>query len=60
MQVQRVGSPEAAIAAREILIDTRAKLYGLLASDAGSGGDMPADDVLADDGPADDVPADRA
>ena len=34
MQVQRVGTPEAAIGAREILIDTRAKLYGLLASDA--------------------------
>ena len=41
MQVQRVGTPEAAIAAREILIDTRAKLYGLLASDAGSGGYVP-------------------
>ena len=31
MQVQRVGSPNAAIAAQEILLDTRAKLYGLLA-----------------------------
>ena len=37
MQVQRVGSPEAAIAAQEILIDTRAKLYGLLASDGRPG-----------------------
>ena len=43
MQVQRVGTPEAAIGAREILIDTRAKLYGLLASDAGSGGYVPAE-----------------
>ena len=45
MQVQRVGTPEAAIAAQAILIDTRAKLYGLLASDAGSGGYVPADDA---------------
>ena len=45
MQVQRVGTPEAAIGAQEILIDTRAKLYGLLASDAGSGGYVPADDA---------------
>ena len=44
MQVQRVGTPDAAIGAREILIDTRAKLYGLLASDAGSGGYAPAED----------------
>ena len=43
MQVQRVGSPKAAIGAQEILIDTRAKLYGLLASDAGSGGYAPAE-----------------
>ena len=35
MQVQRVGSPNAAIAAQVILIDTRAKLYGLLAGDSG-------------------------
>jgi DNA-binding PadR family transcriptional regulator len=34
MQVQRVGTPEAGIAAQTILTDTRAKLYGLLASDA--------------------------
>src|SRR3954468_19810840 len=34
VQVQRVGTPEAAIAARDILIETRAKLYGLLATDA--------------------------
>ena len=37
MQVQRVGTPEAAIAAQVILIDTRAKLYGLLASRRGIG-----------------------
>ena len=37
MQVQRVGTPEAAVAAQVILTDTRAKLYGLLASDAGGG-----------------------
>ncbi len=36
LQVQRVGSPEAAIAAQQILIDTRAKLYGLLAADSGT------------------------
>jgi DNA-binding PadR family transcriptional regulator len=43
LQVQRVGSPEAAIAAQQILIDTRAKLYGLLAADSGSTDDAPAD-----------------
>ncbi len=48
LQVQRVGSPEAGIAAQQILIDTRAKLYGLLASDAGSGGYVPADDAESD------------
>lgn len=57
MQVQRVGSPEAAVAAREILIDTRAKLYGLLASDAGAGGYAPSDD---DADPSDHAPADNA
>jgi DNA-binding PadR family transcriptional regulator len=46
MQVQRVGSPQAAVAAREILIDTRARLYGLLAGDSGS-----AAPATADDGP---------
>lgn len=51
MQVQRVGTPEAAVAAQVILTDTRAKLYGLLASDAGSGGYVPAD---ADEADADD------
>src|SRR3954451_5810382 len=45
MQVQRVGSPEAGVAAREILIDTRARLYGLLAGDTGSTGPAPADDA---------------
>ena len=48
MQVQRVGSPLAAIAAQEILIDTRAKLYGLLASDAGSGAHVPVEDDETD------------
>jgi DNA-binding PadR family transcriptional regulator len=48
MQVQRVGTPEAAIAAQQILIDTRARLYGLLASDAGSGAFAPTDDDGAD------------
>ena len=36
MQVQRVGSPNAIVGTREILIDTRAKLYGLLAADTGT------------------------
>ena len=35
MQVQRVGSPNAVIATSMILLDTRAKLYGLLAADVG-------------------------
>ena len=48
MQVQRVGTPEAAVAAQVILTDTRAKLYGLLASDAGSGGFAPSDGDAAD------------
>jgi DNA-binding PadR family transcriptional regulator len=47
MQVQRVGSPNAAVAAREILVDTRARLYGLLAADAGST-DITADDHADD------------
>ena len=47
MQVQRVGSPNAAIAAQVILIDTRAKLYGLLAGDSQSG--APADDASDDE-----------
>src|SRR3954471_18471985 len=52
MQVQRVGSPEAGVAAREILIDTRARLYGLLAGDSASTGSMPADDEPeGEDGP---------
>jgi DNA-binding PadR family transcriptional regulator len=49
MQVQRVGTPEAAVAAQVILTDTRAKLYGLLASDAGGGSSMPFDDASADE-----------
>src|SRR3954469_14537086 len=43
VQVQRVGTPEAAIAARDILIETRAKLYGLLATDAVVPDDAPDD-----------------
>ena len=58
MQVQRVGTPEAAVAAQVILTDTRAKLYGLLASDAGGGAYVPSDD--ADDAPVDDAPVDPA
>ena len=49
MQVQRVGSPETAIGAREILIDTRAKLYGLLAADSGSAYGEPIDDAGDDE-----------
>ena len=45
MQVQRVGSPNAAIAAEVILLDTRAKLYGLLAGDAGRARYVPTDDA---------------
>jgi DNA-binding PadR family transcriptional regulator len=52
MQVQRVGTPEAAVAAQVILTDTRAKLYGLLASDAGGGAYVPSDDA-DDDAPVD-------
>ena len=48
MQVQRVGSPHAAIAAQEILLDTRAKLYGLLAADGSTTDDAPVDDAPAD------------
>lgn len=57
VQVQRVGTPEAGIAARTILMDTRAKLYGLLASDA-----IYADDAGADaaDDATDEAPADLA
>ena len=36
MQVQRVGSANAGTAAEQILLDTRAKLYGLLAADGGA------------------------
>ena len=35
IQVQRIGSPDANRAAREILVESRRKLYGLLADDAG-------------------------
>jgi len=40
MQVQRVGSPNAVIATGIILLDTRAKLYGLLAGDTGQAVDQ--------------------
>jgi DNA-binding PadR family transcriptional regulator len=46
-QVQRVGTPEAGIAAQVILTDTRAKLYGLLAADS-----IYADDAGDDAGDA--------
>ena len=36
LQVQRVGSVNAGTAAAQILLDTRAKLYGLLAADGGA------------------------
>ena len=48
LQVQRVGSPNAAIAAQVILLDTRAKLYGLLAGDSGTTAVEPDDDASAD------------
>jgi DNA-binding PadR family transcriptional regulator len=44
MQVQRVGSANAATAAEVILLDTRAKLYGLLAADGGGTEEDRADD----------------
>jgi DNA-binding PadR family transcriptional regulator len=44
MQVQRVGTDNAVIAAQVILLDTRAKLYGLLAADGAIAAD-PADTV---------------
>jgi DNA-binding PadR family transcriptional regulator len=50
MQVQRVGSANAATAAEVILLDTRAKLYGLLAAD-GAAFEEPAPDEEPD-GPA--------
>ena len=53
MQVQRVGSANAATAAEVILLDTRAKLYGLLAADGGA-----IEEDAADDEPA--TPADPA
>ena len=54
MQVQRVGSPNAVAGTREILIDTRARLYGLLAADTGApfGGrpiDQPDEDPSSPD-----------
>src|SRR4051812_13075080 len=57
MQVQRVGSPNARTAAQAILLDTRAKLYGLLAADgagvptgpsADDAGDQPSADASPD------------
>src|SRR5690606_4191742 len=38
VQVQRVGSPEAQRAARDVLVDSRRRLYRLLAED--DGGDL--------------------
>jgi DNA-binding PadR family transcriptional regulator len=58
MQVQRVGSPNAAIAAQVILLDTRAKLYGLLAGDSGTTAVEPTDDSELDDDV--DAPSDPA
>jgi DNA-binding PadR family transcriptional regulator len=46
MQVQRVGSPNAVAATQQILLDTRAKLYGLLAAD---GVAQPADEPASPD-----------
>src|SRR5689334_17204394 len=40
MQVQRVGSPDAVAGAQVILLDTRAKLYGLLAADGAQSPDV--------------------
>jgi DNA-binding PadR family transcriptional regulator len=55
MQVQRVGSPNAVTATETILLDTRSKLYGLL---AGDGIAQPADEGSPDEGPSpDDVEA---
>ena len=49
MQVQRVGSPNAIVGTREILLDTRARLYGLLAADTGLPPDQPpAEDASPD------------
>ena len=45
MQVQRVGSPNAIVGTQEILLDTRAKLYGLLAADGGQPGEAPSGDA---------------
>lgn len=42
MQVQRVGSPNAIVGTQEILLDTRAKLYGLLAADGGQPVEAPS------------------
>jgi DNA-binding PadR family transcriptional regulator len=39
VQVRRIGSPEANAAAREILVDSRKRLYRLLADDEHDGGD---------------------
>ena len=43
MQVQRVGTAEAVVGAQAILLDTRARLYGLLAADGSTASDPVAD-----------------
>jgi DNA-binding PadR family transcriptional regulator len=50
MQVQRVGSPAAAAGAQAVLVETRAKLYGLLAADGAPAAD--ADDPDEDESPS--------
>jgi len=48
LQVQRVGSVNAGTAAAQILLDTRAKLYGLLAADGGAFEPDATDDAAAE------------
>jgi DNA-binding PadR family transcriptional regulator len=56
MQVQRVGSPDAVVGAHAILLDTRARLYGLLAADGAQA--LDADDAA--DADADERTSDPA
>jgi hypothetical protein len=49
MQVQRVGSPDAVAGAQAILLDTRARLYGLLAADGAQ--PLDTEDGDEDEGP---------
>src|SRR3954468_12643705 len=55
MQVERVGTSEAGIAARAILVDTRAKLYGLLATDSLTADDPSGDGSDEASGPPNDL-----